>query len=147
MGWILNTTTNDIYTEDTVQDNVHTCFETPFPKVLWYVTTDPNDVRRIDTLDAHYPCFELPFPSPLWYVTTNPNDILNASYRVPDILGAFAHCKKLKTIVLPDSLTSIGPDAFNDSGLEEVTIPNSQCTYYATSFPPSCVVTGGHLIE
>ena len=149
MAWILDlsTTPPDIYTDNTVQGNVHNCLESPYPKTMWYMTENPNDINTAATKDYYSPCLEMPFPSPLWYITTDPNDVRNASYRETDVLGAFAHCKFLKTIVLPDSLTSIGPDAFSDSGLEKVTIPNSQCTYYATSFPPSCVVTGGHLIE
>ena len=87
-----------------------------------------------------------PYPASFWYLDDN-NKLSLALLPESMPLGAFAHCKKLKTIVLPNSLASIGPEAFAESGLRSVTIPNSQCTYYATSFPPSCVVTGGRLIE
>ena len=41
MGWVLNTQINDIYTEDTVQGNVHRAFEPSYPKVVWYVSSNP----------------------------------------------------------------------------------------------------------
>lgn len=145
MAWILNTTTNDIYTEDTVQGNVHTCFESPFPKILWYVTTDPNDVRRMDTPTPHYPCFDIPFPSPLWYVSTNPNDVRNASYREAEEMGAFYKASELQEIIIPESVKSIGAYSFAETALTEVALADD-CTYYSTSFPEDCTVTGGHLI-
>lgn len=87
-----------------------------------------------------------PYPASMWYLDEN-NKLMNAL--LPDILplGAFALTTELQEIRLPESLEEIGPEAFYGSAIRHVTIPNNQCTYYATSFPPGCVVTGGHLIE
>ena len=116
MGWLVNPTTGDIYTEDTTQGNVVKALEKPYPEGMWFVTDTPD--------------------------VTHDGAITDIA-----AMGAFAYCDKLTSIVLPESLTSIGPESFVDTGLTEVTIPNNQCTYYSTSFPSGCVVTGGHLIE
>lgn len=114
MAWVLNTQTNDIYTEDTIQDNVHNAFEPPYPASFWYVTDTP-DITHDGALEAKP-------------------------------IGAFARTKNLVEIYLPESLTSIGPEAFADSAIRKVVIPNNKCTYYITSFPSDCEVIGGHLI-
>lgn len=62
-------------------------------------------------------------------------------------MGAFARTEHLREVSLPSTLTSIGRYSFADSGIREVNIPNRECTYYSTSFPPECKVTGGRLIE
>ena len=67
MGWILNTTTNDIYTEDTVQGNVHVCYTAPYGNFLWSVNQAGNDVIPPGgALSYHTPCFTAPFPSALF---------------------------------------------------------------------------------
>ena len=87
-----------------------------------------------------------PYPASFWYMDSNNKlSMVLLPNKLP--LGAFAGCKKLTEVILPVSLTSIGRESFAESGLRTVTIPNNQCTYYTTSFPPDCVVTGGHLIE
>jgi hypothetical protein len=115
MAWVLDLQAMDIYTEDTVQGNLHNAFEPPYPANFWYVTDTP-DVTHDGALDV------LP-------------------------IGAFALTTELQEIRLPESLEEIGPEAFYGSAIRRVTIPNNQCTYYTTSFPPNCVVTGGHWIE
>lgn len=169
MAWILNTTTNDIYTDNTTQNNVHTCFEEPFPAILWYVSTNPNDVRRLNTLEVHYPCFEEPFPLPLWFVTTDPDDVRNATTREPHFcfdhpfpyilwfvpeseddvthdafftcegIGAFRDCANLSYIYIPPTVKEIGSEAFELTRLSEVTIA-SDCDYKDDSFPPNCAI-------
>jgi hypothetical protein len=114
MAWVLDLQAMDIYTEDTVQGNLHNAFEPPYPVNFWYVTDTP-DVTHDGALNV-----------------------------IP--MGAFFNTP-LRKIVIPSSVTSIGPESFQQTALTEVTIPNNQCTYYTTSFPPNCVVTGGHLIE
>ncbi|MBP5479793.1 MAG: leucine-rich repeat protein [Bacteroidaceae bacterium] len=145
MAWILDLTVPDIYTDNTVQGNVHNAIEPPYPEAFWYVTTD-NDITHDGALLNIHNAFQPPYPLSFWFV--NEYDVTHDG-AITDIaaMGAFAYCEQLTFIVLPESLTSIGPEAFAESGLTEVTIPNNQCTYYSTSFPSGCVVTGGHLIE
>ena len=38
---------------------------------------------------------------------------------------AFAHCQDLKTIALPEGLTMLGSNAFEDSGLTEISVPGT----------------------
>lgn len=121
----------------------------PYPASLWRL--DSNDILTLNSYDwtpfpESLPNFTLPYPASMWYLDEN-NKLMNAL--LPDILpmGAFALTTELQEIRLPESLEEIGPEAFYGSAIRHVTIPNNQCTYYATSFPPDCVVTGGHLIE
>ena len=147
MAWILDlsTTPPDIYTDNTVQGNVHNCLESPYPKTMWYMTENPNDIKTAATKDYYSPCLEMPFPSPLWYITTDPNDVINASYREAELMGAFYKAFELREIVIPESVKSIGAYSFAETALTEVTLADD-CTYYSTSFPPDCVVTGGQII-
>lgn len=62
------------------------------------------------------------------------------------VLGAFAYASKLKEVNIPVSALSIGRYAFAYSGLKKATLP-ANCTYYETSFPADCVITGGSLIN
>ena len=39
--------------------------------------------------------------------------------------GAFSGCTFLERIELPDTMESIGPDAFRDTGITEISIPES----------------------
>lgn len=116
----------------------------PYPASLWRLDSDNNIVTLLlpEALDSFTP----PYPASMWYLDEN-NKIMNGL--LPDVLplGAFALTTELQEIRLPESLEEIGPEAFYGSAIRRVTIPNNLCTYYATSFPPGCVVTGGHLIE
>lgn len=121
----------------------------PYPASLWRL--DSDDILTLNSEDwTPFPesmkYLTSPYPASMWYLDEN-NKLMNA--RLPDILplGAFALTTELQEIRLPESLEEIGPEAFYGSAIRHVTIPNNQCTYYATSFPPGCVVTGGHLIE
>jgi hypothetical protein len=121
----------------------------PYPASLWRL--DSDDILTLNNEDwAPFPepmnYLTPPYPATMWYLDEK-NKLLNAL--LPDILpmGAFALTTELQEIRLPESLEEIGPEAFYGSAIRRVTIPNNQCTYYATSFPEDCVVTGGHLIE
>lgn len=121
----------------------------PYPASLWRL--DSGNVLTLNNEDwapfpESLPNFTPPYPASMWYLDEN-NKLMNAL--LPDILplGAFALTTELQEIRLPESLEEIGPEAFYGSAIRHVTIPNDICTYYATSFPPDCVVTGGHLIE
>ena len=88
-----------------------------------------------------------PYPSRYWYYDSINEEIKLSLVPSKTIAcGAFAHNPHLTDITIPASVTSIGRESFAGTGLTAVTIPNDNCTYYSTSFPPDCVVTGGHLI-
>ena len=55
-------------------------------------------------------------------------------------LGAFINCTQLTEVRIPDSVTSISPYSFYNTGLRKVSLP-SGCTYSDTSFPENCVIT------
>lgn len=116
----------------------------PYPASMWRLDSDNDLVTSL--LPEPSPIFTPPYPATMWYLDEN-NKLINGL--LPDILplGAFALTTELQEIRLPESLEEIGREAFYGSAIRRVTIPNNQCTYYATSFPPDCVVTGGHLIE
>lgn len=144
--WVLNKTIPDIYTDNTVQDNLHTCFEPPYPSIYWYVNQSGDDVIHMgEIMEWHTPCFEAPYPSVFWYPENN--DVIHGGELDYTKMGAFIATKKLKRITLPMSLVSIGEYSFAESSLKKVTIPNKETIYYSTSFPPDCVVTGGHLVN
>ena len=121
--------------------------------MAWYL--DDNNKLTTDALpeplDDSNGLFVEPYPASFWrFDSNNKLTINNEDYiAFPDYIpsGAFARCEQLAEVILPESLASIGEESFAESGLHSVTIPNNLCTYYATSFPPGCVVTGGHLIE
>jgi hypothetical protein len=145
MGWVLNRTIPDIYTEDTVQGNLHTCFQAPYPSVFWSINQTENDVIHMGELNYYTPCFNMPYPSVFWFPQSE--DVIHGGELDYTKMGAFMAAKKLRKVTLPMSLVSIGEYAFAESSLKRVTIPNDETIYYPTSFPPNCIITGGHLIE
>ena len=110
----------------------------------WYLDEN-NELMNADLPEPLDGIFFPPYPANMWYMDNG--TLTNYLMAIPTPLGAFACATALNNIILPESLTSIGREAFAESGLRNVTIPNNQCTYYATSFPQDCVVTGGRLIE
>ena len=89
--------------------------------------------------------FVEPYPASFWFLDSNNKiEMLLQPISIP--LGAFAGCNNLVDVILPESLTSIGEESFAKTRLRSVTITNDNCTYYSTSFPEDCTVTGGHLI-
>lgn len=69
---------------------------------------------------------------------------------LPDVYvdrqGAFSGCNTLTGITIPATCTSIGMWSFYGTSLTEVELPEN-CTYYVTSFPEGCTITGGVLID
>lgn len=124
-------------------------FSEPYPASLWRL--DSDDILTLNSEDwTPFPepmeYLTPPYPASMWYLDEY-NKLTNAL--LPDILplGAFALTTELHEIRLPESLEEIGPEAFYGSAIKRVIIPNNTCTYYSTSFPPDCVVTGGHKID
>ena len=72
--------------------------------------------------------------NPLWSAhTLYLNGELVTDLTIPEGVTAicnytFYNCDSLTSIVIPDSVTSIGDDAFNGSGITEVSIPNGITT-------------------
>lgn len=58
-------------------------------------------------------------------------------------LGAFRQCISLKTVLLPDSLETIGTGAFQSSGIERITIPQNVRAIDLTPSQDGAVVTKG----
>ena len=145
MGWVLDTVNQDIYTEDSVKDNLHVALEAPYPSVFWFV--DENDIKHNGEVYCDTPCFTAPFPSIFWYVNETSDDVVYNGELDYEEMGSFLNTKHLTEIKLPNSLLSIGPFAFAGSGIRKVVIPNHACTFYSTSFPPECEVTGGNMID
>lgn len=79
----------------------------------------------------------------LWKFT---NDGIKPFGYADDYVGAFTNCSTLNTITIPNTVTSLGKYAFNSSTLSQVTLPTN-CTYYDTTFPKGCIITGGKLIN
>lgn len=68
-------------------------------------------------------------------------------HSLPEIIemGAFCHAKKLNSVTIPSSVHSIGRHSFSYTALKNVKLPEN-CTYYETSFPDGCTVSGGTLL-
>lgn len=61
-------------------------------------------------------------------------------------LGAFSGASNLNMLIIPNSVEELGKKTCRETALSEITLPED-CTYYATSFPADCVVTGGQIRE
>lgn len=81
--------------------------------------------------------FVEPYPNNLWRISNG--QIYHELYPEPQLLGAFANCHNLNTVVIPESVKSIGEYAFRNTQLTSVTIARD-CTYYSTSFPDGCII-------
>ena len=115
----------------------------PYPASMWRLDSD-NDLVTLLFPEA-LANFTPPYPASMWYLDED-DELMNGM--LPDVLplGAFANNPNLTEVVLPSTLSSIGRESFAGTGLTAVTIPNDNCTYYSTSFPENCTVTGGQII-
>lgn len=140
MGWILDLSTNppDIYTEDTVKDNVHTCLSSPFPAMCWFVNTTGDDLTHAGALDV-YTCLSRPFPTMCWFVDVTETSLTHDGECIGESLGALCNCSKLTEVNIPITVKDIGANSFTFTKLRTVTIAND-CTYGPESFPENCTI-------
>lgn len=93
------------------------------------------------------------------YPSAKEDTYYSIPYGVTDILGAFTCCRNLKTIVIPDTVKSIGDSTFrNCTALANITIPNSVTTIGWSAFsgcsslesiiiPNSVIKIGGYAFK
>lgn len=85
-------------------------------------------------------------PPPTEWMLDDTNHLVMPIYReLIDDLGAFSESSNLKTIIFPDTVISLGKKTCHDTLVSAITLPN-ECTYYKTTFPESCSITGGRKI-
>ena len=110
---------------------------TPPFKIMRYAIVD-EEANRNDNQMLTYP-----YPASFWYMGSD-NKLSLAL--LPDVIerGAF-YKSTISEVIIPSSVKSIGAYSFSETKLTEVTLADD-CTYYSTSFPPDCVVTGGQII-
>lgn len=137
MAWTLDLTVPDIYTDNTVQGNVHNALEPPYPSAFWFVTQDNDITHQGALLDIHN-AFQPPYPSSYWFVDNN--DVVHDGELMYEEMGAFRKCSNFSKIVIPVTTKSLGDYSFDLTALTEVQIA-SDCTYYPTTFPEECEVT------
>lgn len=85
-----------------------------------------------------------PYPKALWRIEQGENNGLPFHELLPYVppLGAGCHALNLRSIIIPNTTNSIGKNSFTFSRIRSVKLPTN-CTYYSTSFPENCNVTGG----
>lgn len=84
-------------------------------------------------------------PATQWYLNGSGRLRMPIMKELINDLGAFNNNPNLTSVIFPPSIEAIGRLSFNNTGLTEVELPEN-CTYYASSFPPGCVIHGGQLI-
>lgn len=112
----------------------------PYPSSFFVQTDDYPYVMNVpDGLD-----FSNPLPIGFYSQNNNEYPIISD---VPDeiIAGAFCHAVNLSSVIIPESVKTIGRYSFSYTALTAVTLPED-CTYYSTSFPKDCAITGGVII-
>lgn len=84
-------------------------------------------------------------PPTKWLLDENNNLTMPILKEVDNDLGAFANAESLKTIILPDSVETLGKLTYRDTLLSSVELPTN-CQYHEKTFPENCSVSGGVLI-
>lgn len=72
-----------------------------------------------------------------WHLDESGKLTMPVLREVVNDLGAFNKCQRLKEVIIPESVNSIGKKSFRETSLKSVEIA-SDCTYYETSFPSDC---------
>lgn len=126
---------------DALPDSIN--WQTPYPIGVWYLQED--DKLHADSIPNKL-SWTKPYPYSMWYIEPDFNHLFDSAIPYPPIIDAFRGCSKLKLIKIADSVQSIGKLSFEDTALTKVKLSDT-CTYYSTTFPPDCVITGGQIIE
>lgn len=92
--------------------------------------------RPINEIPTH------PFPSGIFTIY---NDYPKYYFGREELFFGAFNSSPLKEIKGGNNLESIGKYSFRNTELTAVTLPQD-CTYYNTSFPEDCTVTGGTII-
>lgn len=128
---------NGELTHDDLAEMVNYSFSPPIPATWWSVENGVLTTAVLPPADTHE-YIEYPFPMMIWYINER-NLFTHAGLPEMPNTGAFMGCVNLRVVNIPESVKYIGPYAFADTGLTNVTIAND-CQYFPTSFPPNCVV-------
>lgn len=137
MAWIINDgeyPTQEIWDEDLTYPVI------PYPN--GFFTTD-NGYPEITSLTPIEDVPVIPMPNGVFLIVGNsyPKYYLGNEKL---FFGAFNNTRISNIKV--EHCTSIGRYAFRNTNITSITLP-ANCTYYSTSFPLNCVVTGGQLIN
>lgn len=138
-SWYLNSETGRI-DADIIPNAVQS--SSPFPMGVWYMQSN-GKLHAGGIPDKIYG--QSPYSQGVWYLRSIGQ--LHAGgipYNI--IKDSFLNCNNLKKVKIPNSMTSISKLAFENTILTKVKLPDN-CTYYSTSFPSDCEVTGGQIIE
>lgn len=114
----------------------------PYPYGKWYREDDWLTTRGL----PKFLSWAQPYPYGKWYRENGVFKTRGLPDPLINDLGAFSGVSTLREVVIPDTVESIGRYSFHGTSLREVELPEN-CTYYSTSFPPDCEITGGQLID
>lgn len=90
------------------------------------------------------PNTDTPMPTE-WRLNENNKLVMPVHRELVNNLGAFSGASNLNTLIIPNSVEALGKKTCRETALSEIILPEN-CTYYATSFPANCVVTGGQIV-
>lgn len=114
----------------------------PYPYGKWYREDEWITNRGL----PKFLSWSQPYPYGKWYRENGVFKTRGMPDPLINDLGAFSGCTNLTRVDIPETVETIGRYSFYQTALTEVTLPDN-CTYYATSFPEDCVVTGGQLLD
>lgn len=127
-------------TVDIIPNSIN--WESPYPAGIWYLQEN-GKLHCGGMPDTLY--WSKPYPFSMWYMNEEMGHLHNSGIPVPIIVDAFRNCTNLQRVKISETVKSIGKLSFENTALTEVTLAND-CTYYATTFPEGCTVTGGQII-
>lgn len=133
---------NETYKEDTYEINELSMSNDRGD--LWGITSQGK--LTLSQIHAEVlPNTDTPMPTE-WRLNENNKLILPVYRELFNNLGAFSGASNLNMLIIPNSVEELGKKTCYETALSEITLPED-CTYYATSFPTDCVVTGGQIKE
>lgn len=111
----------------------------PYPASFWQVM--PNGEIDMSILPRAVPgdILEPIYPASLWWYNAEQGCLWMYLQGDPLPLGAFANCRHLEYMKIPENVKSLGEETFKKTNLIEVTIADD-CTYSSETFPPGCQV-------